>query len=143
MNSDDLKPFLALIRQGGLSGPARSLRVERATIARRIVRLEAALGLKLFDRLARGWRPTPEASAPVEKAEAAAGRGRSGCPHWAGRGAGDRAVSGLLRPRIAACRGCSPVAPFVFDTARRQSARLARSADFVAEVLTKTFRSER
>ncbi|MCT4579759.1 LysR family transcriptional regulator [Donghicola sp.] len=73
MNWGDLKPFLALFRECSLSGAAWSLRVEHATIARRIDRIEAALGLKLFDRLARGWRPTYEALAPVEKAEVADG----------------------------------------------------------------------
>ncbi|MFV0385534.1 LysR family transcriptional regulator [Paracoccus sp. (in: a-proteobacteria)] len=71
MNWDDLQPFLALIREGSLSGAARHLRVEHATVARRMDRLELALGLRLFDRLPRGWRPTPEALALVERAEAA------------------------------------------------------------------------
>lgn len=71
MNWDDLQPFLALIREGSLSGAARHLRVEHATVARRIDRLENALGLHLFDRLPRGWRATPEALALVERAEAA------------------------------------------------------------------------
>jgi DNA-binding transcriptional LysR family regulator len=71
MNWDDLRPFLALIREGTLSAAARRLRVEHATVARRIDRLESDLGRKLFDRLPRGWRPTPEALALVERAEAA------------------------------------------------------------------------
>jgi DNA-binding transcriptional LysR family regulator len=70
MNWDDLQPFLALIREGSLSGAARALRVEHATIARRMDRLESALGLRLFDRLPRGWRPTAEGQALVARAEA-------------------------------------------------------------------------
>ncbi|MGL5011377.1 MAG: LysR family transcriptional regulator, partial [Paracoccaceae bacterium] len=71
MNWDDLRPFLALIRQGSLSGAARLLHVEHATVARRIDRLEADLGQRLFDRLPRGWRPTPEGKALIAPAEAA------------------------------------------------------------------------
>lgn len=71
MNWDDVRPFLALIREGSLSGAARRLRVEHATVARRMDRLEADLGQRLFDRFPRGWRPTPEAQAMVERAEAA------------------------------------------------------------------------
>lgn len=71
MNWDDLQPFLALIRKGSFSGAARHLRVEHATVARRIDRLESGLGLRLFDRLPRGWRPMPKALALVERAEAA------------------------------------------------------------------------
>ncbi len=70
MNWDDLQPFLALLRAGSLSGAARALGCEHATIARRIDRLEADLGQRLFDRLPRGWRPTPEAQALAPQAEA-------------------------------------------------------------------------
>lgn len=142
MNWDDLKPFLALIQEGSLSGAARSLRVEYATIARRINRMGARLDTSSFivcPRVAsnvRGFGPCRESrSRSWQRQFWLSALDRSG--------AGDRAVAGLLRQRIAACRECSPVATFVFDPARRQSARLARAADFVAEVLTKTFRSDR
>lgn len=71
MNWDDIQPFLSLIREGSLSAAARQLRVEHATVARRIDRLEADLGVRLFDRLPRGWRPTAEAMALVERAQVA------------------------------------------------------------------------
>lgn len=73
MNWDDLHPFLELCRTGSLSGAARALGCEHATVARRIDRLEAALGQRLFDRLPRGWRPTPEARALQPRAEAVEG----------------------------------------------------------------------
>lgn len=60
MNWDDLKFFLALARQGSLSATARFLETEHTTVARRITKLEKALGVKLFDRLAKGWRLTAE-----------------------------------------------------------------------------------
>lgn len=57
---DDVRVFLALARAGSLTEAARSLRVEHTTVARRIGQLEQALGLRLFDRLPRGWMLTSE-----------------------------------------------------------------------------------
>ena len=47
---DDLRHFTALADAGTLSGAARRLRVEHATVARRVAALEAATGAKLVDR---------------------------------------------------------------------------------------------
>ncbi|MBC3911492.1 LysR family transcriptional regulator [Undibacterium umbellatum] len=60
MNWDDLRYFLALVDSGTLTGAARRLQVEHTTVARRIDALEVALGLRLFDRLVRGWQLTTE-----------------------------------------------------------------------------------
>lgn len=60
---DDVKYFLALYRCGTLSATARELKVEHTTVSRRIGQLEAALGVKLFDRLPRSWVATPQAVA--------------------------------------------------------------------------------
>lgn len=67
---DDLKIFLALVRAGSLMAASRRLGVEHSTVSRRMGGLEAALGLRLFDRLPRGWRPTSEGERLVELAEA-------------------------------------------------------------------------
>lgn len=67
---DDLRVFLALVRAGSLMAAAARLSVEHSTVSRRISGLEAALGLRLFDRLPRGWRPTPEGRRLVARAEA-------------------------------------------------------------------------
>src|SRR3546814_20404684 len=80
---NDLRYVLALARHGSLSAAARSLKVNHATVARRVAALEAVLGPPLFDPHARGYRATPEAQ-PVIAAAApeigrAAGRER-GCP---------------------------------------------------------------
>ncbi|MCW0404846.1 LysR family transcriptional regulator [Xanthomonas sontii] len=61
MSWDDVRYFLAVLREGSLSSAARTLRVQHSTVARRIDALEAALGMRLFDRLPRGWLPTAEA----------------------------------------------------------------------------------
>ncbi|HZX29298.1 MAG TPA: LysR family transcriptional regulator [Telluria sp.] len=69
MEWDDIRFFLALAREGSLTGAARALKVEHSTIARRVSNLEAALGLRLFDRLPRGWRPTAEGEAMAAQAQ--------------------------------------------------------------------------
>ncbi|WP_175716348.1 LysR family transcriptional regulator [Burkholderia anthina] len=60
MSWDDLRYFLAVMRSGSLSAAARALQVQHSTVARRIDALESALGIRLFDRLPRGWPPTDE-----------------------------------------------------------------------------------
>ncbi|MBR8343776.1 LysR family transcriptional regulator [Burkholderia ambifaria] len=60
MSWDDLRYFLAVMRGGSLSAAARALQVQHSTVARRIDALESSLGIRLFDRLPRGWPPTDE-----------------------------------------------------------------------------------
>ncbi|MBY5932221.1 LysR family transcriptional regulator [Tateyamaria omphalii] len=58
MDWDDLKYVLETVRHGGLSGAARALGVNHATVARRIAAAEANLGAALFDRRPSGYAPT-------------------------------------------------------------------------------------
>lgn len=58
MNWDDLRFFLALTRQGTVSGAGRVLKVKHTTVARRIAALEQQLGSRLFDRTAHGYTMT-------------------------------------------------------------------------------------
>ncbi len=60
--------MLETVRHGGLSGAARALGVNHATVARRIQAAEKACGAVLFDRLPGGYAPTP---AGLEAAKAA------------------------------------------------------------------------
>jgi DNA-binding transcriptional LysR family regulator len=55
---DDLKIFLAVARAESLSGAGRVLRVDPATVGRRIARLEAALGAPLFAKSPSGYALT-------------------------------------------------------------------------------------
>lgn len=64
----DLRFFVAVARLGSLSAAARELRVEHSTVARRLDALEERLGVRLFDRLARGWRLTVEGERLLEPA---------------------------------------------------------------------------
>lgn len=66
---NDLRYVLALARHGSLSAAARSLKVNHATVARRVAALEAVLGTALFDRHARGYRPTAAAQPVIAAAE--------------------------------------------------------------------------
>ena len=66
---DDVRFFLAVARDGSLSGAARTLNVEHSTVARRVGALEASLGVRLFDRLPRSWTLTSEGAALIDAAQ--------------------------------------------------------------------------
>ncbi|WP_284414511.1 LysR family transcriptional regulator [Acidovorax sp. SUPP2539] len=66
---DDVRFFLAVAREGSLSGAARTLRVEHSTVARRVGALEVSLGVRLFDRLPRSWALTSDGEALIAPAE--------------------------------------------------------------------------
>ncbi len=58
VNWEDIRHFLAVAQSGTLSGAARKLKVDHATVSRRLVALEAALDVRLVDRLPRSCRLT-------------------------------------------------------------------------------------
>jgi len=66
---DDVRFFVAVAREGSLSGAARTLSVEHSTVARRVAALEARIGVRLFDRLPRSWTLTSEGEALLAPAE--------------------------------------------------------------------------
>lgn len=118
MNWDDLRVFLALARSGSLSATARALGVDHSTVARRVSALEEDLGVKLFDRLPRGYSPTTEGEGiaglalRVEDAVLALERhaeGRSGEPAGIVRLSAPPAfASHFLAPRLARLRRSMP-----------------------------------
>lgn len=63
-NWDDLRFVLAVAEEGSVNGAARRLGVNHATVLRRIAAYEAATGLAVFDRMARGYA-VPPAMSPV------------------------------------------------------------------------------
>lgn len=65
---DGLKTALAVARAGSLAGAARALGVNETTVARRIARLEAALGARLFERDEGRVAATPEGAAVAAEA---------------------------------------------------------------------------
>ncbi|GGK49280.1 LysR family transcriptional regulator [Salinarimonas ramus] len=60
---DDLKYFALVGREGSVALAAKQTGVEHSTVTRRITRLEEALQLRLFNRMARGWHLTEEGEA--------------------------------------------------------------------------------
>jgi DNA-binding transcriptional LysR family regulator len=58
MDWEDLRFFLAIATAGSLSGAARTLDVNQATVSRRLAALEAQLNVRLVDRLPRESRLT-------------------------------------------------------------------------------------
>ena len=71
------RSFLHVIREGSLSGAARSLGATQPTVGRHIDALEAALGVKLFTRTLDGLAPTEAAQRLVAPAEAMASLSKS------------------------------------------------------------------
>jgi DNA-binding transcriptional LysR family regulator len=69
-NWDDLRFVLAVAREGSLSGAARRLGVNHATVLRRIDAFEHARGVVVFDRTARGYAVAPQRARLIESLEA-------------------------------------------------------------------------
>jgi len=67
MNWDDLRLFLAVAREGSISGAARSLHVQHSTVSRRMRALESKLGVRLIERKKSGYELT-DAGESVHKA---------------------------------------------------------------------------
>jgi DNA-binding transcriptional LysR family regulator len=65
----DLRHFLAVARSGSTLSAGKILGVNQTTVARRIAALEEALGEKLFEKTAGGYRLTEVGSAMVQNAE--------------------------------------------------------------------------
>jgi len=69
-NWSDVRVFLAVMRAGSTLSASKSLGMAQPTVARRIDALEHALGVTLFDRDTRGFKPTETAQALCAHAEA-------------------------------------------------------------------------
>ena len=66
---DDTKVFLAIVREGTLSGAAKTLKLGIATTYRRLERMEEVLGYRLFIRDQQGYKLTDEGRILVSQAE--------------------------------------------------------------------------
>jgi DNA-binding transcriptional LysR family regulator len=99
---DDLKIFLAVARSESLSAAGRVLKVDPATVGRRIARLEEGLGTPLFAKSPQGYAMTDAGQrllTHAERAEAAMGAAVEELAGQAG------ALSGQIR--IGAPDGCA------------------------------------
>ncbi len=111
----DLRFFLELARTGTLLGAARRLGVEHTTIARRLDRLEAALGTPLFDRHRGGCTPTEAGQALLPHAEAMESALLAAREELGGQRI---AAAGLVRlgaPEVFGTRLLTPALPLLLD----------------------------
>ena len=99
---DDLRIFLAVAREESLSRAGKVLRIDPATVGRRIARLEQALSARLFARSPQGYVLTDEGARLVPHAEAAEQAVTGAAEELRG---GTGALSGQIR--IGAPDGCA------------------------------------
>jgi DNA-binding transcriptional LysR family regulator len=71
MDWDDLRIFLAVARSESLSGAGKRLKIDAATVGRRITRLEEAMGARLFAKSPQGYALTEEGTRLLPHAERA------------------------------------------------------------------------
>ncbi|SDE86610.1 transcriptional regulator, LysR family [Celeribacter baekdonensis] len=103
MNWDDLKVFLAVARTESLSGAGRQLKIDPATVGRRIARLEDGLGVALFAKSPQGYDLTRDGARLLSHAEAAEQAVAFGAEDMSGEG--DRGLKGVIR--VGAPDGCA------------------------------------
>ncbi|MCE6962000.1 LysR family transcriptional regulator [Cereibacter sphaeroides] len=73
MDWDDLRVFLAVARAESLSGAGKALKLDPATVGRRVARLEEALGARLFAKSPQGYALTEAGQRVLAHAERAEG----------------------------------------------------------------------
>jgi molybdate transport repressor ModE-like protein len=69
MNWDDLKLFLAVARNGSISGAGRELGVQHSTVSRRLRAFEEKLGVRLVERVRDGFELTTAGKELKESSE--------------------------------------------------------------------------
>ena len=99
---DDLKVFLAVAREESLSGAGRLLKLDPATVGRRIARLESALDVELFVKSPQGYALTGPGELLLGQGEQAEQAIRGAADVLAGPG---ERMSGQIR--IGAPDGCA------------------------------------
>lgn len=138
MDWDDLRVFLAVARTESLSGAGKRLKIDAATVGRRMSRLEEATGARLFLRSPQGYVLTEAGSRLLphaERAEAAllaaaetAAAPEEGLTGLIRLGAPDGCANFLLPPVIARMCNANPglevqlvALPRVFNLSKREA----------------------
>jgi len=137
MDWDDMRVFLAVARTESLSGAGKRLRLDPATVGRRIARLEEAMGARLFAKSPQGYALTDEGARTLpmaERAEAAmegAAEALTGAQGLSGHiriGAPDGCANYLLPQVLAAICDENPglevqivALPRVFNLSKREA----------------------
>jgi DNA-binding transcriptional LysR family regulator len=137
MDWDDLRVFLAVVRLETLSAAGRSLRIDAATVGRRIARLESAVGAQLFLKTQGGYALAEAGAGLLVHAEAAeaaalrasdAARAPQGLTGQIRLGAPDGCANYLLPQVVAAICDENPglevqivALPRVFNLSKREA----------------------
>ncbi len=137
MDWDDLRIFLAVARSESLSAAGKRLKIDPATVGRRIARLESTLGTRLFAKSPQGYALTEEGTRLLPHAEAAeaaldrAGEALSGPEGLTGQiriGAPDGCANYLLPQVLARICDANPglevqivALPRVFNLSKREA----------------------
>lgn len=139
------RTFLAVVREGSLSGAARALSLTQPTVGRHVDALEAVAGAALFTRSRGGLNPTdlalslvPHAQAMAAAAQALA-RAASGDSAQA-RGtvrlaASDIVGTFVLPPLLAAFRARHPAIAIELALSNRNEDLLRREADIAVRMV--------
>lgn len=101
-NWDDLRLFLAVAREQSLSGAGKVLRLDPATLGRRMARLEKAMQVTLFAKSPQGYALTLAGGQLLERAEQVEQAMRRTA---VGEDAGSETLSGQIR--LGAPDGCA------------------------------------
>ncbi len=139
------RAFLAVLREGSLSGAARVLGAAQPTVRRRIEDLERQLGVALFTRSPAGLTPTAlarELAAPAEAMAAAAAAFARTASAEAGAMAGTVRITAsevigmeVLPPLLARVREAHPGLVFELALTNRNEDLLARQADIAVRMV--------
>jgi DNA-binding transcriptional LysR family regulator len=101
MDWDDLRVFLAVVRTESLSAAGKRLKIDPATVGRRVARLEEVTQARLFTKSPQGYALTEEGSRLVPHAEAAERAALGASESLSGPGG----LTGLVR--LGAPDGCA------------------------------------
>ncbi|TCT04992.1 LysR family transcriptional regulator [Aquabacter spiritensis] len=139
------RAFLAVLREGSLSGAARALGTAQPTVRRRIEELERHLGVALFTRSPAGLTPTALArdlAAPAEAmASAAAAFARAASAEAGSTGGTVRITASevigmeVLPPILAETRAAHPGLVFELALTNRSEDLLRREADIAVRMV--------
>lgn len=145
------RSFLAVVREGSLSGAARSLGLTQPTIGRHVDALEQALAVALFTRSQAGLAPTEAALALIPHAEAMASAASALARVASGRAAEERGAvrvtasemlgAEVLPPLLSAFRRAHPAIDVELVLNNRQEDLLRREADLAVRMVRPTQRA--
>jgi DNA-binding transcriptional LysR family regulator len=116
MNWDDVRIFLAVARHGQILGAARHLRLNHATVARRLNALEAAVETRLIARKTYGCEVTETGRQFLRHAERMEAELLAA---YGGAHPDDGAVSGVIRVGAPDGFGATILAPHLGELSRR------------------------